>query len=226
MDPVLLGRYPEHGLAAYADKAPQVRAGDLELINQPLDFVGINTYSGECVRAGHDGRPEDVPWDPGFRMTTFRWPVAPAALYWAPRFIHERYRVPIYITENGMANTDWVALDGRVHDPQRIDFIQRYLRQLRKAVQDGVDVRGYFYWSILDNFEWAEGYKERFGLVYVDYQTQVRTLKDSAYWYAAVIASKGANLDTPYTYPIPPAAPAKEREKRSTDVGEDRITVV
>ncbi len=223
MDPVLLGGYPQAGLEAYGGNGPQVRSGDFDLIHQPLDFLGINTYSGECVRAAADGLPEHVPWDPGYRMTTFRWPVAPTALYWGPRFLHERYRVPIYITENGMANTDWVTLDGRVHDPQRIDFIQRYLRQLRKAVQDGVDVRGYFYWSILDNFEWAEGYKERFGLIYVDYQTQARTLKDSAYWYAAVIASKGANLDTPYTYPLPIVGQPKDRDNTAT-VGEDTLT--
>ena len=225
MDPVLLGRYPEHGLAAYGDNVPRVRDGDMELISQPLDFLGINTYSAECVRAAADGSPEHVPWDPGYRITTFRWPVAPAALYWAPRFIHERYQTPIYVTENGMANTDWVSLDGRVHDPQRIDFIQRYLRQLRKAVQDGVDVRGYFYWSILDNFEWAEGYKQRFGLVYVDYQTQARTLKDSAYFYGAVVASNGGNLDAPYTYPLPAGTQAGA-EKSSAETGEKRITVV
>ena len=98
------------------------------------------------------------------------------------------------ITENGMSNTDWVSLDGAVHDPQRIDLLQRYLREMKRAMADGVDIRGYFHWSILDNFEWSEGYKHRFGLIHVDFETQKRTLKDSAYWYRDVIASNGANL--------------------------------
>jgi beta-glucosidase len=93
-----------------------------------------------------------------------------------------------------MANIDLVALDGKVHDPQRINYMNRYLLQLERAIQDGIDVRGYFYWSILDNFEWAEGYKARFGLVYTDYATQQRTPKDSALWYKDVIAANGVNL--------------------------------
>jgi hypothetical protein len=93
-----------------------------------------------------------------------------------------------------LSNIDWVALDGKVHDPQRIDFLHRYLLQLQKACQDGVDVRRYFHWSILDKFEWDSGYKERFGLIYVDYPTQKRIPKDSAYWYQQVIASNGAAL--------------------------------
>jgi beta-glucosidase len=94
-----------------------------------------------------------------------------------------------------MANVDWVALDGKVHDPQRIDFLNRYLLQLRKASEDGVDIKGYFQWSLLDNFEWSSGYRERFGIVYVDYTTQKRTLKDSALWYKEVIVSNGTSLD-------------------------------
>jgi beta-glucosidase len=106
----------------------------------------------------------------------------------------ERYKLPIVVTENGLSCHDWVALDGKVHDPLRIDFLNRYLLSLERAIQDGIDVRGYFQWSILDNFEWAEGYKHRFGLIHVDYTTQKRTLKDSAYWYHKVIASNGASL--------------------------------
>jgi beta-glucosidase len=130
-------------------------------------------------------------------MTAFNFPVLPEGLYWGPRFYRERYGLPILITENGMSNIDWVSLDGSVHDPQRIDFLRRYLLELKRASQDGVEVLGYFQWSIMDNFEWTEGYRERFGLIYVDYGTQKRTLKDSAYWYRDVIASNGASLDMP-----------------------------
>jgi beta-glucosidase len=193
MDPPLTGAYPEDGLRAYGTDGPPVRDGDLETIHQPLDFFAHNTYFGERVRSV-DGTPVVAPFDAGHALTTFRWPITPKALYWGPRFFHERYGLPLYITENGMANTDWVALDGHVHDPQRVDYIHRHLKQLGRAIADGVDVRGYFYWSILDNFEWAEGYRERFGLIHVDYATQRRTLKDSAAWYAAVIATNGASL--------------------------------
>jgi beta-glucosidase len=122
------------------------------------------------------------------------WGVTPEALYWGPRLFYERYKLPIFITENGMAGCDWVHLDGRVHDPQRIDFLTRYLRELGRAVDEGVNVSGYFIWTFTDNFECAQGYKARFGIVYIDYATQKRILKDSAYWYRDVIATNGAAL--------------------------------
>ena len=194
MDPVFLGRYPEDGLKLYADDLPPIRAGDLETICQPLDFFGTNVYRGVYVRAGRDGRPEVLPMSANTPMTAFRSPLTPEILYWGPKFYAERYGLPIYITENGMSGTDWVAVDGRVHDPQRIDYTTRYLRELARAIDDGVDVRGYFHWSVMDNFEWAEGYKERFGLIHVNYDTLERTLKDSALWYKKVIATNGRTI--------------------------------
>lgn len=186
-DPAILGAYPEDGLRVFGSQAPDVRPGDMELIKQPLDFYGANIYSGERVRAGADGTPEIVPFGPGHPQTAIRWWVAPDALRWGPRFLWERYRLPIAITENGLSGMDWVAEDGRVHDAMRIDLTARFLRQLRRAMHDGAKVIGYFHWSILDNFEWAEGYKERFGLVHVDFSTLKRTPKDSATWYAEVM---------------------------------------
>ena len=115
-------------------------------------------------------------------------------MYYAVRFLSERYQRPILITENGMANIDFVMLDGKVHDPQRIDYVHRYLLSLEKAINEGIEVIGYNYWSLMDNFEWAEGYKYRFGLIYVDYRTQKRTLKDSAFWYKNVIETNGSEL--------------------------------
>ncbi len=120
--------------------------------------------------------------------------MTPEALYWGPRFYHERYGAPVVITENGLSNSDWAGLDGAVRDPARIDFLARYLRELRRAVLDGIPVRGYFHWSLLDNFEWAEGYSQRFGLIHVDFATGRRTPKESAAWYAGVIRSNGAGL--------------------------------
>jgi beta-glucosidase len=116
-------------------------------------------------------------------------------MYWTARFCHERYpQHPIIVTENGISCTDSVALDGKVHDPTRIDFTRRYLLELERAIDGGVPVEGYFHWSFIDNFEWAEGYKQRFGLVHCDYATGKRTPKDSAAWYAEVIRTNGATL--------------------------------
>jgi len=194
MDPVYLGRYPDDGLKLFGECAPEIRDEDLEIIHQPLDFFGVNIYTGQKVRSGKDDRVEGVPLPLGQELTAYRWAVTPESLYWGPKFFRERYKLPIVITENGMSNVDWVSLDGKVHDPQRIDFMKRYLVNLEKAIEEGVDVRGYFHWSIMDNFEWAQGFKERFGLIYVDYPTQKRILKDSAYWYKELIASNGAAL--------------------------------
>ena len=144
---------------------------------------------------GKDGQPERIPTPPGFPHTAANWTVMPELCYWGPRFLYKRYGLPILVTENGISCADWVMLDGKVHDPERIDFVRRNLLNLRKAYLEGVPVMGYFYWSTLDNFEWQSGYKERFGLIFVDYQTQQRVLKDSARWYGHVIASRGAALD-------------------------------
>jgi beta-glucosidase len=196
-EPVFFGRYPEDGLALFGDDVPAIGDRDMKTICQPLDFFAVNIYSGRRTQAGQDGKPESIPPPVGQAMTTFQTPVMPEALYWGPRFFWERYNLPIIITENGMSNVDWVSLDGKVHDPQRIDYLNRYLLELKKAYKHGAQVLGYFQWSIMDNFEWREGYKERFGLIYVDFPTQKRILKDSAYWYKEVIASNGANLDKP-----------------------------
>ena len=193
MDPVFLGRYPDDGLALFGADAPKVASGDLEIIAQPLDFFGVNLYQGTRVRAGASGA-EIVPPEVGSPITAFEWDVTPEVTYWGPRFFWERYRKPIVITENGISCRDWVARDGKVHDPDRIDFTARHLIELGRAIADGVPVEGYFHWSFIDNFEWAHGYKHRFGLVFCDYATQRRIPKDSAYWYAKVIATNGASL--------------------------------
>lgn len=154
------------------------------------DFIGLNIYHGSCVRMGKAG-PEAVSHPVGGPRTAFGWPVTPEAMEWGPRFIHERYGLPVYISENGLSCRDWVALDGKVHDPGRIDFLARYLRALSDAIDAGADVRGYFHWSLTDNFEWAEGYDQRFGLVYIEYATGERIPKDSAQWYADVVRNNG-----------------------------------
>jgi len=190
-DPMVLGKYPEDGLKLFGSEMPAIPDGDMKTICQPLDFYGANIYQGQVVRATGDGGAERVKGPDGPALTTMEWRITPEALYWGPRFFFERYKLPIVITENGMANCDWIHSDGKVHDPQRIDFLSRYLREFKRAINDGVSAKGYFVWSIMDNFEWVQGYKQRFGIIYVDYATGKRTLKDSAYWYKDVIASNG-----------------------------------
>ena len=193
-DPMLLGRYPVDGAKLFGSEMPAISDGDMKTICQKLDFYGANIYQGKIVRADSDGGAEVVKGADGEALTTMDWPITPEALYWGPRFLYDRYGLPIVITENGMANMDWIHADGKVHDPQRTDYISRHLRQLKRVIDGGVTVRGYFVWTIMDNFEWAHGYKQRFGLIYADYTTGDRTLKDSAYWYKDVIASNGDSI--------------------------------
>lgn len=189
-DPVILGKYPEEGMKKYEKYLPVITDEDMKLISQPIDFYGQNIYNGRCIRMGTDGRPEEVRRPAGFSKTATNWPVTPEALYWGPKFLYERYRKPIYITENGMACHDTVSQDGKVHDPNRIDFLARYLKNLKRAAEE-IDIRGYFQWSLMDNFEWDKGYAERFGIIYVDFETQERIWKDSAYWYRDLIRRNG-----------------------------------
>lgn len=192
LDPVVFGRYPEDGVERFVQSMPSIGGNDMSAICQPLDFLGINVYFGRRYRAGKNGSPEAVKPPPGTLCTASGWPIVPEALYWAPKFYSERYNLPVIISENGMARDDSVGDDGGVHDTERIEFLSGYLRELRRACAEGIDVRGYFLWSILDNFEWAAGYSQRFGIVYVDYPTGKRTMKDSARWYQKVLASNGS----------------------------------
>lgn len=193
-DPVFLGKYPEEGLKKFAEYLPEITDEDMKLISQPLDFMGQNIYNGYMVRQGDDGEIEFVDRPAGFPKTAAGWPVTPDCFYWGVKFLYERYQMPLYITENGMSCHDDVSLDGKVHDPNRQNFLDLYLSALQKANDEGADVRGYFLWTFLDNFEWDKGYTERFGIVYVDFATQKRIVKDSAYWYQKIIESNGKEL--------------------------------
>lgn len=193
-DPVFLGKYPEEGLKKYKDYLPNITKEDMELIAQPLDFMGENIYNGTMVYADKNHEIKIVDRYVGFPKTSTNWPVTPESIYWGAKFLVERYGLPLYITENGMACHDVKSVDGQVHDPNRIDFLYRYLYGVKKAIEDGVDIQGYFEWSFMDNFEWNEGYDKRFGLVYVDFTTGERIWKDSAYWYQKIISDNGENI--------------------------------
>jgi beta-glucosidase len=190
LDPILAGGYPR--LAGVPDDAPYVRDGDLAVIRTPIDALGVNYYNPTRVGAAPAGAPLPFVTLPieGVPSTAFGWPVVPGGLRDVLVGLRDRYGAalpPIYITENGCSTDDVAGPDGRVHDAARIDYLDAHLRALHRAIAEGVDVRGYFVWSLLDNFEWAEGYSQRFGLVRVDYDTQRRTPKDSYSWLRSVL---------------------------------------
>ncbi len=204
-DPLLRGRYPVDELA---EAMPGPVDEDLEVISTPLDFFGINYYQPTVVGAASatDGPapvvegallPPGLPFEPrpvvGYQTTDFGWPVAPEGLRETVSMFADRYGEdlpPIYITESGCSYHDPDPVDGHVPDQARIDYHDSHLRALAEAIADGIDVRGYFAWSITDNFEWAAGYAERFGLVHIDYATQRRTPKDSYYWFQEMIGKQ------------------------------------
>lgn len=194
-DPAILGRYPEGTDPKLMAALPKGWEAGMKTICQPLDFYCQNIYNGTVIRAANNAAGfEMAPEKQGRAKTAIQWSIHPEALYWGPKFLYERYKLPFFISENGMSAHDWVALDGKVHDPNRQDYMHRFISAYRKAAEDGVDARGYFAWSFMDNFEWAQGYDDRFGLVYVDYQTQQRTPKDSMLWYKQVMETNGENL--------------------------------
>jgi len=198
LDPVFLGRYPAELLELYGETMPDIPASDWPLIQAPFDFLGINYYSRNVVR----NAPGELPLhaarvrQTGNVHTEMDWEVFPAALTRVLVWIKERYgNRPMYVTENGAAFDDPAhTIDGRIDDPLRVSYFREHLRAAHDAIAQGVDLRGYFAWSLLDNFEWSYGYGKRFGIVHVDFDTLERTPKASARFYAEVIRSHGAML--------------------------------
>ena len=197
LDPLFRGRYPEDAVADRARQGhldgpqmPFVKPGDLAEITTPLDFLGVNYYSRAVVRAGDDGQPVGVQVVPTGQLTDMGWEVHPQGLHDLLVRVDRDYApAKIFITENGAAYADGPDATGQVHDARRIEFLRGHLQAAQRALGDGVPVVGYFTWSLLDNFEWAHGYTKRFGLYWVDFVTQQRIPKHSAYWYRDVVAS-------------------------------------
>lgn len=177
---------PPKALAALLSDA------DRDIICQKPDFYGSNLY--QCNQVSGLTDEEVLRRHPGLPTGVFGLPLTPKAMYYCAKWNYARYGLPVMMTENGFAQRDWVCVDGKVHDPQRIDFMTRYLLELERAMDEGVPVLGYQYWSLMDNLEWSEGFYPRFGLIYVDFETQERIFKDSADFYREVIATDGARL--------------------------------
>ena len=187
----LVGRgYPQDIVNGFSVSMDFIESGDMELISEPVDFIGVNYYTRNIARA--DNLAEDENEKPivsrGSQITEMDWEVYPPGLYNILGRLHFDYRFPaIYITENGAAFPDFITADGEVDDQDRLSYIKRHLDMVLKAVEIGVPVKGYFVWSMMDNFEWAHGYSKRFGIVYVDYKTQKRIIKSSGKWYQKFI---------------------------------------
>jgi len=192
LDPLSARGYPADIVQHYGHPMDFVQAGDLEAIAVSLDFLGVNYYARGVVRSSVLTEAENVPRTvfPNPERTEMGWEVYPEGLYEVLGRLHFDYRFPaLYVTENGAAYPDQIGPDGQVDDPLRVAFLKGHLAAAARAIAAGVPLRGYFAWSLMDNFEWAHGYSKRFGLIYVDYPTQRRVLKTSAHWYRQVIAA-------------------------------------
>lgn len=195
LEPLLKGSYPEDLMKIYKGKEllPELSQEDLKVINQPIDFLGINYYSRGVVKYNKSVYPLPVSFvSTDNYKTEMGWEVYPEGLYELLMRLHKDYNgVDIIITENGAAYNDLVNREGKVEDDNRLDYIYKHLVQCHRAIQQGVKLKGYYVWSFMDNFEWAEGYSKRFGITYVNFKTQERILKSSGLWYKEVIKNNG-----------------------------------
>jgi beta-glucosidase len=201
LDPIFRARYPGDMLAWYGSDSPAVSAGDMESIAAPIDFLGVNFYTRRVIAHDPAGRgtagrsvfaARQVHWPFVPRADFEEWEISPEGLYRILLRVRRQYNPKfMYVTENGTSLPDAPAADGAVHDPLRLRYIARHAAAVRQAITDGADIRGYFLWSFMDNFEWGFGFTKRFGMTWVDYETQKRVVKDSGRWYASAARENG-----------------------------------
>lgn len=182
MDPIALGK-------ASKQLKRKLSKEDLRIISEPIDFIGVNVYQPSNPMINKKGYDTE-----SLSKTSLGWVIDGRCLYWTIRHYWERYHLPIMVTENGMSGDNAVSPDGGVHDTTRVQFLDAFLPGVSRAIDEGIPVLGYQHWSVMDNLEWCEGYGPRFGLIYVDYRTQKRTIKDSGYHYAEIILNNGADI--------------------------------
>lgn len=192
LDAVCFGRVTPEG-GALASLMQAVTQEEWDTMRAVPDFIGVNAYNGSPIASGPDGAPRYLPRPQGFARTALKWPITPEIMADGLSYLYDRYQHSLYVTECGLSCNDHIYLDGQIHDPDRIDFLHRYLRALQTG-SERADIRGFFHWSLTDNFEWHSGYGERFGLIYIDYPTQKRIPKDSARWFAQTARENGKNL--------------------------------
>lgn len=195
-EPIVFGHYPKFAEKWFKDKGilPEITEDDMKLISEPIDFLGINHYFANYVKADPSNEREGTAAVyPEAQHTDMGWPITEDGFYELLKYLQSTLKVPLYITENGISLNDIVTVDGTVEDYDRIDYLKRYLSKLSQAISEGLDCRGYYCWSLMDNMEWAAGYKPRFGLIFVDYATQKRIIKRSGEWYRNLIDSKNKN---------------------------------
>jgi beta-glucosidase len=216
LEPVLFGRYPQDAPAAILPPAELVRDGDMETISAPIDFLGVNYYRPQHLRAGDQANLRRREFEPlpgteagvveyypdGLELTNMEWLIDPDGLYeLLVRLSKDAPGLPLYITENGRAAEDYLNPDGKVDDLERIKYLHQHLHACARAVREKVNLAGYYVWSLLDNFEWAYGYQKRFGIIYVDFATGRRVPKASSAFYASV-ASANALPALPAVWPV------------------------
>ncbi len=193
LHPIYYGDYPDTVKEFLKEYLPKNYYKDMEEIKEEIDFVGINYYSGDLVKFDPDSPLGGKSVERGLPKTEMGWEIYPEGFYKILKGLQDEYNPKeVYVTENGAAFDDKVE-NGEVHDHKRIDYLKKHFEMAHKAIEDGVKLKGYFVWSLLDNFEWAFGYSKRFGIVYVDYNTQKRIIKDSGKWYSQII--KNNSLD-------------------------------
>lgn len=190
IEPLMKGQYPQLLKTVAPQYLPTVLPGDMEIISQPIDFLGLNFYTCNHNAYDADSLFKNVQSSQNVEYTDIGWEIAPQAFTELLVTLHQQYELPpIYITENGAACDDHI-IAGEINDEQRVRYLDGHLNAVHRAIDAGVDIRGYFAWSLMDNFEWAEGYSKRFGLTYVDYHTQQRTIKRSGYAYQAMLNAR------------------------------------
>ncbi len=198
LDPIFRGKYPDALFAQFDAPPPPIQDGDMALISAPIDYLGINYYSRSMVpihmgtNPVGNGSASVISSEHDEAYTAMGWEIYPPGLYDLLKTLQRDYQPPpIIITENGAAFTDQVDVAGQVHDPRRVDYVRAHVQAMARVIADGLPLKGYFLWSFTDNFEWAEGYAKRFGIVYVDFPTQQRIVKSSGQWYADFVGAQG-----------------------------------
>lgn len=199
-DPILLGTYPQELLELYPQKRvvlPELQDGDMELIHSPIDFLGLNHYFSQTSAMDESQWPLGVKNDMiGEARTDMDWGINPEGFHDLLCQLHREYpNTKIYITENGCAYPDGPGADGTIQDDRRVEYLSKYLTAVHQAIGEGVPVKGYYQWSLMDNYEWALGFSKRFGMIYVNYETCERTIKKSGYWYSDVIRNHGLSIE-------------------------------